>query len=355
MTSVKKTAILTLVIRLQKLAGPAIGGAPAGAPFSILLVVIYVAKPFLSYNQQIQLLKNKHLSIEDEATAEYARRRYGYFSLVTGYKDLLKNPTTKNYQDGTTFQDLFAVYQFDEALRELTLRHLLHIERHIRSALSYAFCRLYGDSQLAYISVQNYDISTARKNAEVTKLVSRYLSPLLNRPSNYPYIEHYKLKHNNVPLWVLINALTFGTVSKMYEYSNPQVQSAVSREFDFIREPQLRQLLEVLTDFRNVCAHNERLFTHRCAKHDIPDLRLHQKLSIPKRGQEYIYGKRDYFSVVMAFCYLLPHAEFLTYKRNLTSLIDRVCKKTQKIPEPDLRNMMGLPENWKKITRYKRG
>lgn len=355
LTNMNGTAILTLVIRLQKLAGPAIGGVPAGTPFSIFLVVICVAKPFLSYNQQIQLLKSKHLSIEDEAAAERALHCYGYFSLVTGYKDLLKNPTTKNYQDGTTFQDLLAVYQFDEELRELTLRHLLHIERHIRSALSYAFCNIYGDSQSAYISIQNYDISTAKKNAEVTKLVNRYLLPLLNRPSNYPYIEHHKSKHNNVPLWVLINALTFGTVSKMYEYSNAQVQSAVGREFDFIREPQLRQILEVLTDFRNVCAHNERLFTHRCAKHDIPDLRLHQKLSIPKRGQEYIYGKRDYFSVVMAFRYLLLHAEFLTYKRNLANLIDRLCKKTQKITEPNLRDMMGLPENWKKITRYKRG
>lgn len=355
LTSIRKTAILTLVIRLQKLAGPAIEGVPAGAPFPIILVVICMAKPFLPYNQQIQLLKSKHLSIEDEPTAESALHCYGYFSLVTGYKDLLKNPTTKNYQDGATFQDLLAIYQFDEALRELTLRHLLHIERHIRSALSYAFCNIYGDSQSAYVSIQNYDISTARKNMEVTKLINRYLLPLLSRPSSYPYIEHHKSKHNNVPLWVLIKALTFGTVSKMYEYSNTRVQSSVSKEFDFIREPQLRQILEVLTDFRNVCAHNERLFTHRCAKHDIPDLRLHQKLSIPKRGQEYIYGKRDYFSVVIAFRYLLPHTEFLAFKRNLTNLIDKLCVKTQKITETNLRDTMGLPENWKKITRYKRG
>ena len=82
---------------------------------------------------------------------------------------------------------------------------------------------------------------------------------------------------------------------------------------------------------------------------------LHQKLSIPKRGQEYIYGKRDYFSVVIAFRYLLPHTEFLAFKRNLTNLIDKLCVRTQKITETNLRDTMGLPENWKKITRYKRG
>lgn len=35
LTSSRKTAILSLVIRLQKLAGPAIEGVPAGAPFPI--------------------------------------------------------------------------------------------------------------------------------------------------------------------------------------------------------------------------------------------------------------------------------------------------------------------------------
>lgn len=108
-------------------------------------------------------MKNKYLAIEDEAAAESALHCYGYFSLITGYRDLLKNPTTKSYQDGTTFQDLLAVYQFDETLRELTLRHLLHIERHIRSALSYDFCNIYSDSQSAYISIQNHDISTAKR------------------------------------------------------------------------------------------------------------------------------------------------------------------------------------------------
>ena len=168
------------------------------------------------------------------------------------------------------------------------------------------------------------------------------------------FIEHHKISHHNVPLWVLVGALTFGTLSKMYEYSQPQVKAAVSIEFEGINEQQLKQLLEVLTDFRNVCAHNERLFTHRCAKHDIPDLSLHQKLSIPKNGQEYIYGKRDYFSVVLAFRYLLPHEDFLAFKRQLSKLLDNAAEQNNKIPMPDLFRMMGMPANWKKITAYQK-
>ena len=94
-------------------------------------------KPFLTYEQQIQKLKDKHLVIPNEINAAEELRLNGYFALITGYKSLFKNPTTKDYRDGTTFDDIVALYEFDAQLRELTLRHLLHIERHIRSAL---FC-----------------------------------------------------------------------------------------------------------------------------------------------------------------------------------------------------------------------
>jgi abortive infection bacteriophage resistance protein len=308
----------------------------------------------MTYDQQIQKLREKSLLISDEESAKTELRRYGYFALITGYKDLLKNRTTKNYLDGTTFEDIVAIYQFDEQLRELTLRYLLHIERHIRSVLSYGFCKVYGEDQGEYLNRHNYDISSPTKGREVDKLISRYLSPLIIRQTQYAYIEHHKNKHQNVPLWVLVNALTFGTLSKIYEYSKPQVQSAVSIEFEGVSEQQLKQLLEVLTDFRNVCAHNERLFTHRCAKHDIPDLPLHKKLSILQNGQQYVYGKRDYFSVVLAFRYLLPNEDFLAFKRQLSGLLDHANQQNKKLPMPELLQMMGMPTNWKKVTAYKK-
>ena len=308
----------------------------------------------MTYDQQIEKLRDKHLVITDENSAKAILHRYSYFALITGYKTLLKNRTTKNYLDGTTFEDIVAIYQFDEQLREITFRYLLHIERHIRSALSYGFCDVYGDDQRKYLDKHHYDISTQQKEQAVDKLISRYLSPLVNRPTQHTYIEHHKIAHQNVPLWVLVNALTFGTLSKIYKYSKPQVQSAISMEFEGITESQLRQLLEVLTDFRNTCAHNERLFTHRCARHDIPDLPLHRKLAIPKNGQEYLYGKRDYFAVVLAFRYLLPHAEFLAFKSQLAKLLDKAIQQNRKIPMPELLEVMGMPPNWKKITAYKK-
>ena len=58
-------------------------------------------KIFLNYDQQIEKLKNeKNLLIDNEAYAKEILKQTSYYSLIGGYKDIFKNPTTKNYKDG---------------------------------------------------------------------------------------------------------------------------------------------------------------------------------------------------------------------------------------------------------------
>ena len=38
----------------------------------------------------------------------------------------------------------------------------------------------------------------------------------------------------------------------------------------------------------------------------------------------------------------------------LAKLIDNLCKKVNGITQTELLHRMGFPENWKKITRYKK-
>jgi abortive infection bacteriophage resistance protein len=157
-------------------------------------------KPFLTYPQQIQKLKDKNLTITDDAATAITLHHYGYFALISGYKDLFKNPTTKDYRDGTTLDDIVALYRFDEQLRELTLRYLLQVERHIRSAYSYAFCSQFGESQNSYLDANNYNLMGRINPREVQKLITRHLQPFLSHTTDYPYIEHHKQVHGNVPL-----------------------------------------------------------------------------------------------------------------------------------------------------------
>lgn len=122
-------------------------------------------KPFLTYEQQLVKLRDeKCIVIENESMTLSKLQQVGYYSLVSGYKHLFRIPAQKTYKGGTTFREIVALYEFDESLRELFLHYLLHIERHIRSLLSYYFTEKYGESQSAYLTKTNYNY--ARKHQQ---------------------------------------------------------------------------------------------------------------------------------------------------------------------------------------------
>ncbi len=124
---------------------------------------------------------------------------------------------------------------------------------------------------------------------------------------------------------MLSNVLTFGNLPKMYKVFPQTLRSKICKNFDYVNQRQMEQFLSVLTKFRNVCAHGERLFTYRTID-NISDLPLHQKMSIPKRGIQYVYGKNDLFAVVIAFRYLLSTEDFSAFKQKLTIEITNVTK-----------------------------
>lgn len=309
-------------------------------------------KPFLSFEAQINHLENnKNLTISDYDYAKRMLRQIGYFSLIGGYKTPFKNPTTKKYKDGTTFEDIVALYKFDENLRELFLKYILQIERHMRSLLSYYFTDKHGEQQSHYLNPANYS-DNPRYTAGITHLIST-LDKLANDNSDYPYINHQRTAYGNVPLWVLVNGITFGSLSKFYSFLTPDLKAKISINFEKVNEKQLEQYLSVITKFRNVCAHNERLYSYK-TQNDIPNTAIHQKLGIPQSGSQYVCGKRDLFALVIAFRYFLPNDDFKKFKASLSRILMHYLESTGAMSEADLYRYMGFPSNWKKISSYRK-
>ncbi|MCI9328832.1 MAG: Abi family protein [Ruminococcus sp.] len=84
--------------------------------------------------------------------------------MIGGYKHPFRDKMTRVYIKNTTFEDVYALYQFDDQLRELFLKYLCQIEMKVRSLLSYAFCEQHGELQSSYLNVLNYNCS--RKNQQ---------------------------------------------------------------------------------------------------------------------------------------------------------------------------------------------
>ena len=89
------------------------------------------------------------------------------------------------------------------------------------------------------------------------------------------------LEYGYVPLWVLVNILPLGTISKFYSLMKQQDKQAVAKLYR-INDVELINILRNLTYCRNKCAHGEILYNFRSTS-EIKENRIHKDLDIPKQ------------------------------------------------------------------------
>ena len=115
------------------------------------------------------------------------------------------------------------------------------------------------------------------------------------------------------------------------------------------------KLIKPIKPFRTYEEQINNLINHKgLIINDVPTTALHAKLEIPMNGQQYIYGKKDLFAVVISFRYLLTPADFSAFKRRLSLLITNTVRKSDSLETATLLKAMGMPSNWKKISLYQR-
>lgn len=304
-------------------------------------------KPFLTYEEQInKLVCDKGLEIADRDYAVSLLKQFSYFDLISGYKEPFKAKNGK-YKLHTSIEDIYVLYCFDDTIRTIFLKYILKIEKNIKSLISYSFCDENGEEQQHFLNATKYNYTEQNQDA-INDLISR-LGQIINDPKNYPYIRHQKRKHGNVPLWVLMKALTLGTVSKMYSFLPQKLQYKVSSEFKFVNEGMMVQMLDLLARVRNVCAHNERLYDYKYKKGTIDDTDIHKILLLQKKKNQYVKGKNDLFAVVIVLKYMLDSETFNEFIDLLEKAIEELFSATKHIEKSQLLKYMGFPDNWKEI------
>ena len=96
------------------------------------------------------------------------------------------------------------------------------------------------------------------------------------------YIKHYMTQYGFVPLWVLVNILSFGDICNFYRLMKQKQRIEISMEFN-IAELDLSSLLNILCKTRNLCAHGERLYNYNFQTNtSINDTKYHSLLNLSK-------------------------------------------------------------------------
>lgn len=301
---------------------------------------------FLTYQDQIALLKQQGMIVSDEKAAEEILARVGYYELINGYKRIFKDPLTGKYRPGVTFEELYTLYKCDENLRQLFFKYILRIEIHMRSVLSYAFCEQYGERQEAYLDKSNYD-TEGDCACEIGRLVGE-LDYAANRADKAVYVRHHRNTYHNVPLWVLFKTLSLGTLNRFLRCSKRQIRVYAAQQFPDLREKTLCRMLDVMQDFRNVCAHNDCLYTYK-SEDSIPAMPVLKTVSPAAFREGQRYGGNDLFAMMVIFRYLLDETDYSRASDAVERILAHFASQCASVGSDEVYAAMGFPADWQNL------
>ncbi|MBQ7301366.1 MAG: Abi family protein [Clostridia bacterium] len=304
-------------------------------------------KRFLTYDEQIAGLRRQGMTVGDEAFARKMLAQIGYYELVNGYKAIFKPDRRGKYLPGTTFEELLALYKLDENLRQLCFKYILRIEIHMRSLLSYAFSKRCGSGQQAYLTRENYD-TDGPDAKEINRLIGE-LDYAANRSDKAVYVRHHRERYGNVPLWVLFKTLSVGTLLRFFRCCKPEIRAEVAAQFPDLREGTLGRMLDLMQDFRNVCAHNDCLYAYR-SPDAIPMMPAVRRTAHPGLQDRSAYSGCDMFALLVVFRYLLDDDDYARCTDAIRMIVAHFDRQSPTVRAGVLLRAMGFPRDWDQMT-----
>ncbi len=239
------------------------------------------AKPFKEYSELITLLENRGMDVgsspEGRLRAERKISQIGYYRF-SGFsypcreiardnngkavKEFGKPKRSNRFVSGTRFDDVLKLYLFDKKLRLLLLDALERIEVQLKTVIAHEVGRIhplaYTDAQ--FINPQNtadYVSGNAIRN-EWFEWANRQRSEI-SRCKEDSIFSHKKAD-KQIPVWVAVEAWSFGTLSKYYEILKGEYQNRVAARMKISNPKHLVRWLQELNTLRNRCAHHSRIW-----------------------------------------------------------------------------------------------
>ena len=306
-------------------------------------------KIFRTLDEQINILRNKNLIINDEEKAKQILLKENYF-FISGYRHLLmKNFRDKNFLNGSTFDELYAVFNFDRYIRNICFKNILIIENNIKSVISYQLSKKYGFQEKNYLNSTNYT-EDPLKSRQVHDVLNKMRKQLAFNGKKHTATMHYMTNYGYIPMWILVKVLSFGLMSEFYCILKTEDKKEIADLYNISYED-MEVYLYLLANFRNLCAHEDILYDHRTQR-SIHDNEIHKALNIEKIEEEYKYGKNDLFALIIIFKYMLTEGQFREMIREMSYEIDILDGKIDTVPIETILNRIGFPSNWKEIINY---
>lgn len=303
-------------------------------------------KVFKTIDEQIHILQNKGMIFDDVDFAKDILIRENYF-FISGYRHLfLKSPRDRSFIKGTTFRELYAVFNFDRQIRNIIFKNLLIVENNMKSIFSYQLSKKYGYRESDYLRASNFTTNSERSR-QVNDLLKKMKRQIRVNGGQHSATSHYINNYGYIPMWVVVKVLSFGIISELFLIMKREDQEAIAKIYNLSVE-NLSDYMPILANFRNLCAHEDILYNHRTQR-SIGDTKYHYVLNIPLMDGDYIYGKNDFFSLIIILKQLLREDEFRLLVNEMSYEINILAGKLKTIQIGKVLDVMGIPTNFKEL------
>lgn len=288
-------------------------------------------KEYKSNEELINYLLSKGVVISNKKDALEKIERYTYYSIVNTYKNIFKDKNG-NYIEDVSFDDIYALFEFDKNLKNIILKYCLEIETVIKSVMANQISKAYGVKD--YLNTSNLDASI---NTDIKENLLKKINNEIEKDYNiHTAVTHYIDKYGFVPPFVLVKILTFGVASSYYGLLKQSDRQAIAKYFK-ISDKLLKQILKNLTTIRNVAAHSDRLYNYTSKFY----------LSFKLIDKNYIKSDNITNLYMVVRC-----MEKLLTKEQYKELYNSICEETRKLEEKlksveinNITKIMGFPMN----------
>lgn len=304
-------------------------------------------KTFSDLYSQIEILKSKNLTILDEQKAIDILARHNYYIVINGYRkpflDKTKSEERSRYIDGSTFEEIYALYSFDRNIRIIFLKYILMLEQNFKSAISYEFSKLYGHEN--YLTYENFAYENEKNIRDIFFTIGSVHNALSKAIGKNDYITYNIEKYNNVPFWILTNVITLGGIINFYKVMKEQEKEYIAKKYFRIRADDLETFMEIVSSFRNICAHDERLYD-TISKTSIPDNEILDYFNQQLRCS---VNKKSVFSLLIGLCCLLSSSDSNDLVDELEREFDILENKLKSITIDAIYQITGFNKHWTRI------
>lgn len=292
-------------------------------------------KPSRTFEEQLALLEARGMEVDNREEALFTLATENYYRL-SGYLFQFKQPHSEEFVRGTEFRHVQRLYSFDSSLRSVLLRYLEVIEVYTRTQIAYHFSHAYG----SYGHYMEWNF----RSMELLEQFETASSDAIRKNKDTPAIARHLKKYStpectNIPLWVLVEILSFSTLSKFYASISGDTQARIAKALNDT-PTYLINHLHCMANLRNLCAHFGRIYNATLR----PSARLGKQ--IYTRYTECFPGKlpEDHlFGYLLIMLRLLPDRRFRErLLQDLAALIEQY--------EGDLNlSLLGFTPGWQEF------